>query len=160
MKINVLLIGVALLFANCRKDEIAQSSSGILEKEFEIKLNESVTIKSSIRGEENASIGTIQFSNLEESRCPANAMCIRQGAAVTSFRIITNASGEAQTVRLFVGDFMADDPRKIRNRSADTVAIQLANKARYQLILKQVMPYPGTTTKHETSKATIVVKMN
>ena len=157
MKTAFLFVSSLLLLIKCQKDESDTVGPANLDQEFEIALNESVKIKGSSDAEEGQDIGTIEFSHLDESRCPANAMCIRQGAAVTTFRIFTNAFKEAQTVRLFIGDFMANDPRGIRNRTADTVAVQLASKAKYILILKKVSPYPGTSD--NTPKAMVTVKM-
>ena len=135
-----------LLFSQCRPKQIPQTTSGNRPEAFIINLNQTVTL--------NENLGEITFSHLDDSRCPANAMCVRQGAAVTTFTIRAKNT-EKQTVRLFIGDFMANDPRNKRNQTADTMEVQLENY-NYQLILKEVMPYPGTSA--EGPKATIVVK--
>jgi hypothetical protein len=101
-------------------------------------------------------LGQITFTHLDESRCPANAMCIRQGAAITTFKITTEPTAEPQSFRLFVGDFMPNDPQNKRNRTTDTVAVQLASKTQYRLILKKVRPYPGTG--EENPRATLLLE--
>jgi hypothetical protein len=171
MRSPLLFASFLLVLASCQQNEIpvdgadlisAQTpamGTGIINQQFEIALHESLVLKSSTSKDENTRLGQIEFSHLDESRCPANAMCIRQGAAVTTFKITTEPSAEPQTVRMFIGDFMANDPRNKRNQSADTVAVQLANKAKYRLILKKVAPYPGTSVEPETPKATLLLEM-
>jgi hypothetical protein len=157
MKSLFVITSTLLLLSRCQQDEIPVNGTGIINQQFEIALHESLVLKSSTRPDENNRLGKITFSQLDESRCPANAMCIRQGAAVTTFSISTGPDDEVQTIRLFIGDFMANDPRNKRNLSADTVAVQLANKAKYRLILKNVSPYPGTG--EDTPKATLLLEM-
>lgn len=164
MKPFFLMAGVLLLLSGCRKEQLAVKAAGtmnqhaeaIINQQFEIKLNESLVLKSSTNDQENNTLGVIEFSVLNDSRCPANAICMRQGAAVTTFKVTGEAGTASQSLRLFIGDFMANDPRSTRNRTADTVVVQLANKARYQLILKKVTPYPGTS--QETPKATLLLE--
>jgi hypothetical protein len=57
---------------------------------------------------------------------------------------------------MFIGDFMPNDPRNKRNVTADTVTVQLADKANYRLILKKVAPYPGTS--EDIPKATLLLE--
>jgi hypothetical protein len=156
MKSTLLIFSALFLFTRCQQDDIPQAGAGVINQQFEIELHKTVTLRSTTGESTQNSLGTIEFSHLDESRCPANAMCMRQGAAVTSFVLRVPEKPEAQTIRMFIGDFMTNDPRGIRNRTADTVAVELANKARYQLILKQVQPYPGTGS--GTPKATLLVK--
>ncbi|MGV3503309.1 MAG: hypothetical protein ACO1O1_06345 [Adhaeribacter sp.] len=142
-------------FASCQQDALPATGTGIINQQFELALHQSLVLKGSTRQEENSRLGEITFRDLDESRCPANAMCIRQGAAITTFQI-TAPGAETQTVRLFVGDFMPNDPRNKRNQTADTAAVQLANQTSYRLILKKVAPYPGTS--QETPKATLLLE--
>jgi hypothetical protein len=149
---NIWLFACAgLLFIQCQSQKPPTAAVNILNREFRIDLNQTQILT----GENKKPLGEITFTHLDESRCPANVMCVRQGAAVASFALQT-AESEKQNVRLFIGDFMANDPRNRRNRTADTVKVQLKDKAQYQLILKEVMPYPGTSD--EVPKATILIK--
>ena len=152
MKAILLLISATLLFNRCQKEDIVKQNIGAVNQEFEIALHDKVQLKGNAATNK---LGSIEFFHLDESRCPANAMCIRQGAAITSFRITAGTASESQTIRMFVGDFMPNDPRNKRNQSADTLAVQL-NNTTYQLILKQVVPYPGTSD--DTPRATMVLK--
>lgn len=143
------------LFSGCQQDYVPATGTGIINQQFELALHESLALKGSTRQEENSRLGEITFTHLDDSRCPANAMCIRQGAAITTFKV-TAPGAEPQTLRLFVGDFMPNDPRKKRNQTADTVAVQLANQLNYRLILKKVAPYPGTS--EERPRATLLLE--
>jgi hypothetical protein len=156
MKSLFLLASILLLFSRCQRDDVPATGTGIINQQFEIALHESLVLRSSIQHDEGSKLGTIEFSHLDESRCPANAMCIRQGAAITTFKITTEPSDEPQTVRMFIGDFMPNDPRNKRNVTADTVTVQLADKANYRLILKKVAPYPATS--EDIPKATLLLE--
>ena len=157
MKSLFLIASTLLLLSRCQQDDIPAIGTGIINQQFELGLHESLVLKSSTKDAEAPPLGQITFTHLDESRCPANAMCIRQGAAITTFQITTEPSAEARSFRLFVGDFMPNDPRNKRNLTADTVAVQLASKARYRLILKKVAPYPGTG--EENPRATLLLEM-
>jgi hypothetical protein len=151
MKNILLLTGAALLVSQCQPKRIPQSAAVLPNQEFRINLNQTINLTDSRK----TALGKITFTHLDESRCPANAMCVRQGAAITTFTI-GPGNGEKQKVRLFIGDFMPDDPGIRRNRTADTAVVQLKNKTTYQLILKAVLPYPGTSA--EAPAATLVLK--
>ena len=142
------------LVGACHKKEVLQLSSGPFNQEWELNVNEKIEIKDN----KELAGATITFLNLNDSRCPANAMCIRQGAAITTFEITTPNPKETIKVRLFIGDFMPNDPRNKRNQTADTANLNLGTNPtqKYELILKQVLPYPGTST--EPPKATLVLK--
>ncbi len=94
------MLGIITLFTQCQKEEIPLSEKSsetiILPQEFKIALNQTFVIRSNNQQEE---IGRIQFVQLEESQCPANAMCIRQGSAVTHLKIISTKATDAKTVR-------------------------------------------------------------
>jgi len=144
-----LLAGAGLILVQCQSQKIPAAATN-LNTAFEISLNQ----KLALTGENQKVLGEIIFTNLDDSRCPANAMCVRQGAAVASFTVQAKGA-EKQNVRLFIGDFMANDARNKRNQTADTVMVQLENNAAYRLILKAIMPYPGTSA--GTPQATILI---
>ena len=154
MKPLLCFASALLLSSGCQQDYVPANGTGIINQQFELALHENLVLKGSTRQEESSRLGEITFSHLDESRCPANAMCIRQGAAITTFKIRAT-DAETKTVRLFIGDFMPDDPRKKRNQTADTVAVQLAS-VNYRLILKKVAPYPGTS--EEKPRATLLLE--
>jgi len=152
----ILLTAALLLLGQCRPKEIPQAGIHIPDQEIQVSLNQTV----SLMGKDKTKVGEITFADLNDSRCPASAMCIRQGAAVTTFRVTTPGNGETQMVRLFIGDYMPNDPRNKRNLTADTITILAGDSISipYQLILKQVTPYPGTGP--ETPQATLTLLVN
>jgi len=154
MRNMILLTATVLLLGQCGTKEIPQAGMQMPDLEIQLSLNQTVPLM----GKDKTEVGEITFADLQDSRCPASAMCIRQGAAVTTFRVTTPINGETQLVRLFIGDYMPNDPRNKRNLTADTVTISAGSNTPYQLILKQVTPYPGTGT--EDAQATIMLKQN
>jgi len=151
---NFLLLTGAVLCWQCGPKEIPQAQIDMPDKAFLINLDQTVPLM----GAGKIKLGEITFTDLQDSRCPADAMCIRQGAAVTTFRVTTPGNGETQIVRLFIGDYMPNDPRNKRNLTADTVTVSAGENTPYQLILKQVAPYPGTG--QETPQATLTLLPN
>jgi len=154
MKNIILLTAALLLLGKCRPKEIPQAVMQMPDKAIQISLNQTVPLM----GKNKTKVGEITFTDLNDSRCPADAMCIRQGAAITTFRVTTPGNGETQMVRMFIGDYMPNDPRNKTNLTADTVTISAGDNTPYQLILKQVTPYPGTGP--ETPQATLTLLAN
>ncbi|PIQ20515.1 MAG: hypothetical protein COW65_14570 [Cytophagales bacterium CG18_big_fil_WC_8_21_14_2_50_42_9] len=154
MKYFSLLAGAVLFLSQCQSKEIPQADIPLTDTEFRIKLHQTVPLMANNKTE----AGEITFMELNDSRCPADAMCIRQGAAVTTFRVTLPQNQETQIVRLFIGDFMPNDPRNKRNLTADTVTISSGNNTHYRLMLQQVGPYPGTG--QETPQATLKLIRN
>lgn len=98
---------------------------------------------------------TLQLQQVEDSRCPMNAMCVRQGSAIATF-LVQDAKGQSVTRRLYLGEALpAPDDRG--TRSADTVHVLLGEK-KYALILREVQPYPNSsdvTPPAKTVKVTV-----
>jgi hypothetical protein len=143
MKSVFWLLGIMGFLAQCMPAAQSQPTAGLVNQEFKIALNQTVTLKEKNRNGHTI-LGKIKFVKLEDSRCPVHTNCIRQGAAITSLEIATPIP-ETQTVRLFIGDMMPNDSRNKRNVTADTLLVELKDKVQYQLILKDVLPYPGTS---------------
>ena len=143
MNSKFLYVGLSIFLWQCQPAALPQTASGVINQEFKIALNQTVTLtEKKLTGKIN--LGKIKLVRLEDSRCPAHTTCIWQGAVVTSLQIETPAP-DTQTVRLFIGDMMPRDSRNRRNIAADTLLITLKDKVQYQLILKAVLPYPGTS---------------
>ena len=150
MKNIILFATTLLLWGQCRPKEIPQAANS-LDKELRITLNQTIPLT----GSNHTDLGKITLVNLNDSRCPANAMCVRQGAAITTFSLEAG-TGNQQDGQLFIGDFMPNDARNKRNLTADTMLVQLKDKESYQLILKDVRPYPGTSS--EPAEVTFLLK--
>lgn len=77
--------------------------------------------------------------DIEESRCPANANCVRFGEA----RVTVGVNGIEEilkTLNLCVGDC---PERGVGVIQVDTIAVELDNNS-YAVLLKDVTPYPTT----------------
>ena len=156
MEKPILFVGIHLLFAQCQPAALPQANTatGVPNQEFKIALNQTVTLLENSRNR-NTNLGKIKLVKLEDSRCPAQTTCFRQGAAIISLEIETPIP-ETQTVRLFIGDFMPNNSRNKRNISADTLLVALKDNVQYRLILKDVLPYPGTSD--EAPQAVLLIK--
>ncbi|QHL88365.1 hypothetical protein GU926_13360 [Nibribacter ruber] len=85
---------------------------------------------------------SVQLQKVEDSRCPMNAMCIRQGSAIATLEV-KDAAGNSQSQVLYLGEKLPA-PNNRGDRSADSVEVQLGQK-NYRLILHSVLPYPNTS---------------
>ena len=145
------------VFTQCTKEGTPVTGRGRLNQDVDVTLHQTVELVGSTT-DENPQPDKVRvtFEDLNESRCPMNAMCIRQGAAVTQFRLERN-SQQSLPVTLVIGEALPTDTRKLRSRSADTTLVTVDN-ARYQVILKTVLPYPcAGCPNQETPKASIRV---
>lgn len=131
---------------SCNRNEVSPSpESGPV-------VSQSTTLHDvEMRLQETHSLGglTLQLQKVEDSRCPMNAMCIRQGSAVTTF-LVKDAQGQSATKQLYLGEALLA-PNDRGNRSADTVTVALGDK-NYQLILRDVHPYPNTSDANPPAK--------
>lgn len=93
----------------------------------------------------------IYFSvtDIQDSRCPMNARCIRAGEAIVRFSVISNAHNE--NLSLCTG---ADCNRM---QLDDTQIITLGNN-KFELHLKNVTPDPTQTVIKGTKKAAFAIK--
>ncbi|WP_207433923.1 hypothetical protein [Sabulibacter ruber] len=92
---------------------------------------------------------TLTLQKAEDSRCPMNAMCIRQGSVITQVQV-KDAQGNNATKILYLGDALTA-PENRGVRSADTVNVALGSKT-YRLILTEVQPYPNTSDPNPAEK--------
>ena len=92
---------------------------------------------------------TLQVDKIEDSRCPANVVCIRYGNVNVSYML--SQGTESRQGILCLGD--CGGPQKTQ----DSTTVQLGND-RYQLVLTEVRPYPGTSPVEVKPEAVIQVK--
>lgn len=154
-----ILIAFLLLLAlpKCTQEETSVASRGSLNQEITITLHETIQLTGNSAENFRADKLRVTFTELNDSRCPLNAMCLRAGSAVTQFRL-ERGQGQASPVPLVIGDALPTDTRQLRHRAADTVLVSIAH-ATYQVILKQVTPYPCTSCPDQpTPQATIQVR--
>ena len=117
-----LLIATLSLGSSCSKS----GENRLTEGPIELKLHESA--EGSIKGER---VKLIFDAVVSDSRCPANAICIWQGAATASFSFVKN--GNAHRFNLST---ITMEP----NYTKDTVI------GGYKIEFINLLPYPGTFT--------------
>lgn len=74
-----------------------------MEREMEVKLNKPASFTDTVNGKSRRV--NLELRNVEDSRCPANARCIRAGEAKVTFAFCAvemNATCKAQTFDLYV----------------------------------------------------------
>ena len=91
---------------------------------------------------------TVQVTTIEDSRCPANALCIRYGSA--NVAVTLTKGSDRQTGQLCLGECAS------AMKAADTTAIAVGGST-YRVLLSEVRPYPGTGTPGTKSEAIIRV---
>ncbi|MBD2755593.1 hypothetical protein [Spirosoma validum] len=90
----------------------------------------------------------VQVTSIQDSRCPANALCIRYGSAKVGF-ILAN-DNEQQTGDLCLGEC----GKGLKDK--DTTAVQLSGTT-YRVVLSEIRPYPGTGSPDVKPEAVIQV---
>jgi len=133
----VLVCFTGLLISSCEKDSIEFDSP------FELKENESIVLQ----GNNNGLKITLQEVN--DSRCPVNALCISAGNARVKLRLSDN-SGAEKLAELCLG--FCDN----MNNTEDNVIIRL-NDISYTVVLKEVSPFPELGKKQD-KKALLIIK--
>lgn len=104
-----------------------------------------------VKANQSARIGQdviVQVTSIQDSRCPANAVCIRYGSADVA--VVLQKGNEQQTGSLCLGE--CGQGIKVK----DTTTIQLGD-IRYQIVLSDVRPYPGTSSPDTKPEAVIQV---
>jgi hypothetical protein len=144
MKSLFALAFASLLLVGCAHTEnLSSEQTPQLSAPFILGLEKPVTVGNLV----------VRLQKVEDSRCPMNAMCIRQGSAITYLQLQDTRGNEA-TKTLYLGDALpAPDNRG--PRSADTVQVSMGSR-QYHLILSEVQPYPNTA---DTSPAEKTAKL-
>lgn len=156
MKILIVFL-LLLALTQCAQKETAVARRGSLNRETAITLHETVQLTGNSAENLRADELQLTFTKLNDSRCPLNAMCLRAGSAVAQFRLERNQE-QSSPMQLVIGEALPADNRKLRHRAADTATVTVANTT-YQVILKQITPYPCTSCPDPpTPQATIQVK--
>ncbi len=75
MKNFIIFLGIIFTLINCKKDEDVI----VLDEKFDIRLHEQVLLKS-----ENL---TIEVTDIEDNRCPEQAMCISAGEGLIDLSV-------------------------------------------------------------------------
>lgn len=93
----------------------------------------------------------VSAQELEDSRCPANVMCVQYGKA-TVVLSASNSQGENKNIGLCLGDCGGG-----ANRNAHTVQATVGGTL-YSFTLKEVQPFPGLEKEGEGNKIRLIVQ--
>ena len=132
---NILKIGVIGLFLfllSCNKNKDVDATLKIGEI-TEIKLGE--TVKNSEYGL------SLQVENINDSRCPINAICVWAGEALVKFQLATKEGKCNFTLKIPISDTIKNDT--------------IVEGVKYQLM--DVLPYPGSNDEQQVQKVKILV---
>lgn len=140
MKIFLTPLMALILFTRCAKEELPAAGRGHLNQDVTIALNETLELSGTDEGNANSDKVRVHLAELNDSRCPLNANCIRYGSAIARLWLEQDQQ-QSPPVELVMGEALPTDTRKLRHRSADTTLVTIAN-TQYQVILKSVLPYP------------------
>ncbi|GAB4034907.1 hypothetical protein [Spirosoma gilvum] len=92
---------------------------------------------------------TVRVDSIQDSRCPANATCIWAGQA--KVKMLLTKDQDSTAVRLSLGA----DPGSKNNRP-DSTNVTLSSQT-YKVILREVNPYPGTSSSNQPQTAVVQV---
>lgn len=92
------------------------------------------------------------FIRFEESRCPVNVNCIRAGNVNAFFEL--RKDGQTTPFMMCLGE--CNTGAKLSEQDTKTVAV---GSHRYEIILKEVSPFPGTKPDIKTADYQVKVEM-
>ncbi len=134
----IVLLIVLTAFQACKKQN-GEGASGT----YNLKLNETTTIPT------GGSEGTITVTGINDTRCPANAICITLGSAIVNVKI-NDKDGE-KTLTLNLND---------STRPENDAIITTINDVRYFIKVTAVNPFPDTSNTSQPKTVTIVISKN
>ncbi len=142
-----LLILPALVMMRCDDD-----NTPALNRDFELREDQLITIQS----EQQDDYVEVTVLEILESRCSADASCIRHGEAEVKVSV-SGLEEIAKTLDLCIGDCFQRNQGFIE---VDTVEVELDHKP-YAVILSDVTPYPSYATRNDPKAAVLkVIKLN
>lgn len=133
----VVILTFLLFFQACEKSNNVDFSG-----KYVIKVGETKNVP------QNANLANLTFQEYTDSRCPANAQCVWQGAAQAKFKLKTDQS--EQLIELCLG--ACDVISKNTNQEFTVNAVQ------YTVKLIELTPYPGKSNANEKAEATVWVQ--
>ncbi|WP_428661078.1 hypothetical protein [Runella sp.] len=126
------ILFVFLTAVGCKTDKVDAEKQNLngtlsLKEEFSLKIKQQTQVDAF----------KLSFNSVADSRCPANALCIRAGEVVVDLAV-----NDTQKVQMCLGDCQQVRPSQYKGSiSQDTLEVSIQNKP-YLFILKQVSPYP------------------
>lgn len=116
---------LALTLGACQRDSVkaqAETSDPVV-----VSMSKSARVKQS---------GELKVTKIEDSRCPANVVCIQYGSAKVFFTLTNN--GASKTGELCLGQCGST------LKSQDTAALEVGG-TQFEILLTEVRPFPGTS---------------
>ncbi|GAB2560156.1 hypothetical protein [Spirosoma aerophilum] len=128
------LIAGTILFAACKSNETNPTDSVSLGVHQSGRLGSDVIVR---------------VDSIQDSRCPVNAYCIWAGQA--KVKLLLKKDSDSTAVRLSLG---ADPGSSNKRPDSTTVSLKSEN---YKVILREVNPFPGTTSSTQPQTAIVQV---
>ncbi|PRY06748.1 hypothetical protein CLV24_12614 [Pontibacter ummariensis] len=158
MKKYAYTVFLLLLFAQCqqegnprvfqsREEQVVVTDGVKFGQEFSLAYYEETTVY----GNQVPRRLNLYVKYLNDSRCPANAMCMQYGNA-TVVLSASNSQGKSEHIELCIG---ACGTEPIRSTYSVTAAV---GQTKYTFTLKEVRPFPGMEQEGEVKKAVLVVE--
>jgi len=92
----------------------------------------------------------VRVDSIQDSRCPLDANCVWAGEA--KVKLVLSKGSDSTTARLIIGaGVKASDPNR-----QDSTGVSLGNST-YKVILREVNPYPSTSTVGQPQTAVVQV---
>lgn len=127
-------MGSGLMIGCTRNTPTAESLSG---KPVAMATNQATRVGEDV---------TVQVERIQDSRCPANVVCIRYGSA--NVAVTLTKGSDRQTGQLCLGDCAP------ALKAQDTTVVAVGGST-YRVILSEVRPYPGTGATDAKQEAVI-----
>ena len=134
-QLSGLLITGAVLFTACHSSETRPTDR------VSVALHQSARLGSDV---------TVRADSIQDSRCPVNVNCIWAGNV--RVKLLVSSINDSSVVRLGLGA----DPAGNVTKRPDSTNVTLNNSV-YKVILRDVNPYPGTSTTNQPQTAIVQV---
>lgn len=128
-----LVVGT-ILFSACKSNETTPTDS------LSLGLHQSGRLGSDV---------VVRVDSIQDSRCPVNVVCVWAGQAKVNLSLKKDSDSTA--VRLSLGA----DPGST-NKRPDSTTVSLKSET-YKVILREVNPFPGTTSSTQPQTAVVQV---
>jgi FKBP-type peptidyl-prolyl cis-trans isomerase 2 len=141
MKIIIQIVVAIVLMIGCKKEDSAiPVSSATLKNRFEVKPNESVQIK------DGSGVILVKLVQVNDSRCPVNANCIRAGEAKVKLDVNVNGVANNGLELCLACDATMNIPT---NKTIGS---------KYKITLVEVSPFPELLKGTGETKIVLVVE--
>lgn len=141
MRIKIVVIFLSIIYFGCTSSDLAiapiagvlnQMVSGKEEQKIFYQLPQDKTLN-------------IQINKIEEARCPSDAQCVWQGYVKVSFEV-----DGVRGIELITPNFAGSNASEAYRFTIDSHD--------YQMVLKNVAPYPTTKNYEESKSVDFVVQ--